>query len=246
LPPPCGRGERQSPGVSGRHQSGSWAPTRRPAPGPLTARQRLFVEYYLGQAHFNAAGAARLAGYGGRSETALRVTASRLLASRLLAHPKIAALVRAPGSMGDAQVAAEEVLGRISAVLRAEVRDLLPARDPLRHRLTADLTPAIPAIRRDRHGALAIELVDRIRAAELLLRVQGRLGDRRHRTFEEILEASWREPTQGASDGPGALAMAARPLVAIADIRPARSGGTVRGEAPFGARPGGAFGAMAA
>jgi hypothetical protein len=44
----------------------------------LTAKQKLFCEFYIGAANGNATEAARLAGYQGSDET-LRVTASRML-----------------------------------------------------------------------------------------------------------------------------------------------------------------------
>ncbi len=44
----------------------------------LTHKQGMFIRYYTGEAHGNGTEAARLAGYGGDSDT-LKVTASRLL-----------------------------------------------------------------------------------------------------------------------------------------------------------------------
>jgi phage terminase small subunit len=61
---------------------------------PLTAKQQLFIEAYLGAARGNATEAARLAGYGGDGDT-LKVTGCRLLTNANVAEAVAARLARA-------------------------------------------------------------------------------------------------------------------------------------------------------
>lgn len=83
----------------------------------LKPRQRLFVEYYLGECQFNGTDAARKAGYSG-TDNALAVRASELLRIR-----KVQEVIAS--RVADAAMPANEVLSRLSNIARGDVADVL-------------------------------------------------------------------------------------------------------------------------
>jgi phage terminase small subunit len=83
----------------------------------LKPRQRLFVEYYLGESQFNGTDAARKAGYSG-GDAALAVRASELLRIR-----KVRDVI--DSRISEAAMSANEVLARLSAIARGDVADVL-------------------------------------------------------------------------------------------------------------------------
>jgi phage terminase small subunit len=120
----------------------------------LTHKQRLFVEAYIGPAQGNAREAARLAGYSG-DDHALSQRGYELL--RL---PKVAELV---GVRVEAAVmAANEVLGELSLIARADWQNFLE-------------------IRRDKEGdtvSATLKLADKIKSLELLGKYHKLFSDR--------------------------------------------------------------------
>lgn len=83
----------------------------------LTARQRMFVELYLGECRFNATEAARAAGYKGNSITLSAVGYENLR------KPQIAEAINR--RIDEAAMSANEVLARLSAQARGSVDALL-------------------------------------------------------------------------------------------------------------------------
>ena len=85
--------------------------------GKLSPKQILFVEYYLGEANFNARKAAELAGYKG---------SPRSLTSQgheLVNKPLVAEYIKQ--RLSEAAMSADEVLMRIGKQARASIDDIL-------------------------------------------------------------------------------------------------------------------------
>jgi phage terminase small subunit len=120
----------------------------------LTQRQRLFVEAYIGDAAGNAREAARIAGYSG-DDNALSQRGFELVR-----NPKIAELIGV--RVEQAVMRANEVLGELSAIAKADWQDFLE-------------------IRRDKHGDVidaTLKLSDKIKSLELLGKYHKLFSDR--------------------------------------------------------------------
>ncbi len=89
---------------------------------PLTLKQKLFVEAYLGEAHGNATEAARIAGYEGNSKTLEAVGRQNL------ANTRIAALVAE--RVADAALTADEVLGLLKDHATSTMADFVDVDGP--------------------------------------------------------------------------------------------------------------------
>lgn len=89
------------------------------AENELTPKEQLFVDGYLGEAHFNATKAMRLAGYKGNNNV-LAVSAYRLLRK-----PKIAAQILE--RLNEHAMSSNEVLARLSKQARGSLADVLNA-----------------------------------------------------------------------------------------------------------------------
>lgn len=83
----------------------------------LTGKQRAFIDFYLGEAKFNATEAARLAGYEGNDNTLSTVGYENLR------KPNIAAVILE--RLNEAAMSANEVLARLSKHARGRLVDLL-------------------------------------------------------------------------------------------------------------------------
>jgi hypothetical protein len=83
----------------------------------LTGKQQAFINFYLGEARFNATEAARLAGYEGNDQTLGQVGYENLR------KPEIASEINS--RINEAAMSANEVLGRLSQIARGEVADFL-------------------------------------------------------------------------------------------------------------------------
>jgi phage terminase small subunit len=171
-----------------------------PSSRPLSARERLFVEAYVGVARYNATRAAELAGYSTRSRIALRRHASDVLA-----RPRVAAAIAERLEAKVRQLAdmdGDEALRRVAAIARADIRTILPPRHRLRG-LPDEAAIAIRSIRPTRYG-LEIQLHDSLRALELILKAAGKIAERHQITLEDVLEAAYQtpaDPPAGVSPG---------------------------------------------
>jgi phage terminase small subunit len=120
----------------------------------LTQKQRLFVEAYIGDAAGNAREAARMAGYSG-DDNALSQRAFELVR-----NPRIAKLIGV--RVEQAVMRANEVLGELSAIAKADWQDFLE-------------------IRRDKDGDVidaTLKLSDKIKSLELLGKYHKLFSDR--------------------------------------------------------------------
>lgn len=84
----------------------------------LTNKQRLFVEYYLGECNFNAAAAARKAGYSART--------AKEIGRQLLTKLDLQEAIRA--RLAEAAMGAEEVLARLADQARGTMADFMRLR----------------------------------------------------------------------------------------------------------------------
>jgi len=164
-------------------------------PFGLSPRELLFVEAFVGAAHFRAAKAYELAGY--------KVTgaASRANASRMLTRPRVAAAITSLLNARCEQLRimdGDEALEGISNMGRVDIRKAFPHNRQIQE-LPDDIADAIKSIRPTKWG-IAIEVYDKMHARETMAKVAGKLKDtlRVEHTLEDILAASNRlEP--GAS-----------------------------------------------
>jgi phage terminase small subunit len=83
----------------------------------LTPKERLFVDFYLGESRFNATDAARRAGYKGNDNTLSSVGYDNLR------KPEIATLVDT--RINEAAMSANEVLARLSDIASGKIADLM-------------------------------------------------------------------------------------------------------------------------
>lgn len=130
----------------------------------LTTKQRLFVEYYLGEAKGNATDAARLAGYSG-GDNALSQRGHELVR-----NSKIAVLIQT--RVTEAAMPANEVLKELSDIARADWREFVK-------------------VHYGREGEVVnatLLLKDKIRALELLGK-HHKLWDRAAETPDLVAEA---------------------------------------------------------
>jgi phage terminase small subunit len=154
----------------------------------LTLKQKLFVEYYVGKAHGNASKAARLAGYASENDKALRVTA---IDTRDLPNVQKAiarALAAKRGSDPDS------VRLGIVEIASASAADYL-SRDPKTDKLVMDLeklaeTGMLGCVSEIREEGFEdgnevvivkrkLKLYDRLKALELLAKMNGQFIERR-------------------------------------------------------------------
>lgn len=153
-------------------------------PRGLHPRERLFVEAYCGVAKFNATKAYELAGY----------KPSRHNAARLITREHIAQAIAEKVLVAADIMGGEEALLRISRYGRGDIRLLFPE-DHKYRKLPDEIALCIKAITPTRYGD-RIELIDPLRANELMAKVAGRLKETLtvEHTLEEILAASWDAP----------------------------------------------------
>jgi len=153
-------------------------------PFGLSARELLFVEAFVGAAHFRAAKAYEMAGY--------KVTGAshRANASRMLTRPRIEAAIAA---LLTERVKAlrimdgDEALEGISRIGRIDIRKCFPEGSSIRA-LPDDVADAIKSITPGKHG-YRIEMYDKLRARETMAKVAGALVEKvevKH-TLEDIL-----------------------------------------------------------
>lgn len=83
----------------------------------LTGKQQAFINFYLGEARFNATEAARLAGYEGNDATLAQVGYENLR------KPEIEAQVRS--RFNEATMSANEVLARLTEIATGQITDFL-------------------------------------------------------------------------------------------------------------------------
>lgn len=83
----------------------------------LTGKQAAFVDYYLGNARFNASQAARMAGYAGEGK------ALWAIASQTLGNPSVAAAIKE--RLSARAMGADECLARLAEHARADIADVI-------------------------------------------------------------------------------------------------------------------------
>ena len=165
-------------------------------PFGLSPREVLFVEAFLGAAHFRAAKAYELAGY--------KVTgaASRANASRMLTRKRVAAAIEA--QLG-ARVKAlrimdgDEALEGISALGRSDIRKLFPPTHWIA-KLPDEAAFWIKSATPTKHG-YRLELYDKSHALEVMAKVHGKLKETINveHSLEDILARANRPELQEAS-----------------------------------------------
>ena len=165
-------------------------------PFGLSPREVLFVEAFLGAAHFRAAKAYELAGY--------KVTgaASRANASRMLTRKRVAAAIEA--QLG-ARVKAlrimdgDEALEGISALGRSDIRKLFPPTHWIA-KLPDEAAFWIKSATPTKHG-YRLELYDKSHALEVMAKVHGKLKEtiKVEHSLEDILARANRPELQEAS-----------------------------------------------
>ena len=134
----------------------------------LTARQRAFVEAYLGRAHFNATAAAKLAGYSDKTAYSI--------GSENLKKPDIACAIRE--RLAEAAMGADEVLAQIADIARGSMSDFLDVRTGYQ---AVDLNRAaesgklhlLSEYEHSRKSGVRIKLHDKLGALDKLARVYG-------------------------------------------------------------------------
>lgn len=158
-------------------------------PFGLSPRELLFVEAFLGAAHFRAARAYELAGY--------KVTgaASRANASRMLTRERVAKAIAAElGARAKALriMDGDEALEGISALARSDIRKVFPPTHWIA-KLPDEVAACIKSVRPGKHG-YTIELYDKGHHLEVMAKVSGRLKEtlKVEHTLEDILARSHR------------------------------------------------------
>lgn len=153
-------------------------------PFGLTPRELLFVEAYCGVANFNASDAYRAAGYEGKPAS---VSAN---AARLIGSDRVSKAVSAKLSARVQQLRimdGDEALTRISTFARADIRKLFPPESRIAQ-LPDEVAACVKSITPNKFG-LRIELIDPLRANELMAKVAGRLKEtiKVEHTLEQIM-----------------------------------------------------------
>lgn len=153
-------------------------------PYGLTPRELLFVEAYIGVAGLNASEAYRLAGFQCAPESV------GPNAGRLIKKDRVAKAVQARLSVRVQQLRimdGDEALMRITAFARADIRKLFPPESPIA-KLPDDVAACIKSVTPNKYGT-RIELIDPLRASELMAKVAGRLKEtvKVEHTLEEIM-----------------------------------------------------------
>ncbi len=127
---------------------------------PLTYKQRLFVQFYLGESSAEAVDAARRAGYC-RPET---------MAPRLVKNPRVQAAISAGADSDSAAMSSSEVLARVAEVASADLLDFLHvsetgiAQVDLKQTRRRGIGHLIKRLRVNRNGTQEIELEPRLPA----------------------------------------------------------------------------------
>lgn len=152
-------------------------------PYGLSTRELLFVEAYCGVAGGNASEAYRIAGYKGTAES---VSAN---AARLKGSDRVARAIAARTALRVRKLImdGDEALERISMFARADIRKLFPEGSALRN-LPDDVAVCIKSVTPSKYGT-RLELIDPLRANELMAKVAGRLKEtvKVERSLEDIL-----------------------------------------------------------
>lgn len=166
-------------------------------PFDLNPRQFLFVEAYFGAAHFNASEAYRLAGYEGAPES-VSANAARLIGSDRV-HQAVAARTAALAARLGPIMDGDEALTRISTFARGDIRKLFPPESRIAQ-LPDEVAACIKSITPNKFG-MRIELIDPLRASELMAKVSGRLKEtiKVEHTLEEIMSLANQQPQQGTA-----------------------------------------------
>ncbi len=126
----------------------------------LTYKQRVFVQFYLGESSAEAVDAARRAGYC-RPET---------MAPRLVKNPRVQAAISAGTDSDSAAMSAGEVLARVAEVASADLLDFLHvseagvAQADLNQTRRRGMGHLIKRLRVNRNGTQEIELEPRLPA----------------------------------------------------------------------------------
>lgn len=156
-------------------------------PFGLAPRELVFVEAYVGAAQFRAAKAYELAGYKTTG------AASRANASRMLTRPRIEAAIAA--RMAERVKAmrimdGDEALEGISNMGRVDIRKCFPPESSIA-KLDDETADAVKSITPTKFG-YRIEMYDKLRARELMAKVDGRLKEtvKVEHSLEEILARS--------------------------------------------------------
>lgn len=164
-------------------------------PFGLSPRELLFVEAFVGAAHFRAAKAYELAGYKTTG------AASRANASRMLTRPRVERAIAA--RLGERVRAlrimdGDEALEGISTIGRVDIRKVFPPGSSIA-KLPDDVADAIKAVTPNKYG-YRIEMYDKLHARELMAKVDGRLKEtvKIEHTLEDIIVLANR-PAPGAA-----------------------------------------------
>jgi len=141
-------------------------------PFGLSPRELLFVEAFLGEAHFRAAKAYELAGY--------KVTGAshRANASRMLTRERVAAAIAARLANRVERLRimdGDEALEGISSMARVDIRLVFPENSPLR-KLPDEVADAIKSVTPTKYG-YKFEMYDKLHARETMAKVHGKLKD---------------------------------------------------------------------
>lgn len=160
-------------------------------PFNLAPRELLFVEAYCGVAKFNASEAYRIAGFDSKPESV------GPNAGRLIKKDQVADAIRARLALKVYQISimdGDEALSRISTFARADIRKLFPPGSPIAN-LPDEVAACIKSVTPNKFGT-RIELIDPLRASELMAKVAGRLKEtiKVEHTLEEIMALANRAP----------------------------------------------------
>ena len=152
----------------------------------LTVKEDRLVRLYVGEALGNGTVAARLAGYRG-SPASLAVIASRVLRKVNVAAEIDELMVAVKERL---QVDGDAALMVVANTMKFNVKDLFDAEGKLIPvwKLPRHISAAIKGMRATKHGTV-LEFRDTVHAAEILLKVSGRLKEtvKVERPLEEIM-----------------------------------------------------------
>jgi hypothetical protein len=164
-------------------------------PFGLSPQEFLFVEAFMGAAHFRAAKAYELAGF--------KVTgaASRANASRMRMRPRVDAAIAARLAARAKTIGimdGDEALEGISALARSDIRKVFPENSWIA-KLPDDVAACIKSIRPGKHG-YTIELYDKGHHLEVMAKVSGRLKEtvKVEHSLEDIVARANR-PEEGSA-----------------------------------------------